>query len=160
MVLEEENFNSIRGILTLTDWDWGGARDCTIPDSLNISYFLQATFLVDLKFPILILVANTKFKCFPTTNFLSFFFVVLWKDSCRCFSKQDSIKLTKKNTIWILHFFFLFPFFLFFLYWYIWQVHIFPALMHLSSSCPSFAGSIIRMAIWVDKFPEEGYKIR
>ena len=58
MVLEEENFNSIRGILTLTDWDWGGARDCTIPDSLNISYFLQATLLVDLKFSIVILVAK------------------------------------------------------------------------------------------------------
>jgi len=39
-------------------------------------------------------------------------------------------------------------------------VQIFPALMHLSSGCPSFAGSIIRMAIWVDKFSEEGYKIR
>ena len=160
MVLEEENFNSIRGILTLTDWDWGGARDCTIPDSLNISYFLQATFLVDLKFSILILMANTKFKCFPTTNFFIILFCSFVKRFMSMLFKACFHQINKEKYNMNFALFFLFPFFLFFLYWYIWQVHIFPALMHLSSGCPSFAGSIIRMAIWVDKFPEEGYKIR
>ena len=110
MVLEEENFNSIRGILTLTDWDWGGARDCTIPDSLNISYFLQATLLVDLKFSILISMTNKKLKYFPTKNFFliliySFvkrFISILFKASFHQIIKE------KYNMIFALFFFFLF----------------------------------------------------
>ena len=34
--------------------------------------------------------------------------------------------------------FFFFPFSYSSFYWYFWQVHIFPALMHLSSGCPLF----------------------
>ena len=117
VVLEEENFNSIRGILTLTDWDWGGARDCTIPDSLNISYFLQAALLVDLKFSILILMTNKKLKCFPTTNFFliliySFvkrFISILFKSSFHQIIKEKYNMIFALFFLFFSSFFFLFP---------------------------------------------------
>ena len=148
VVLEEENFNSIRGILTLTDWDWGGARDCTIPDSLNISYFLQATLLVDLKFSILILMANTKFKCFPTTNFsiilfCSFvkrFMSMLFKAS---FHQMNKEKYNMNFALFFSFFFFLFP--------------ILPLLIYLAGAhIPGINASKFRLPLFCRQYHQNG----